>query len=67
VDAGLLRANRFLRWKGMMLPEPERRVRGVEENEFAQLLKVCDNAASKALLEVAYRQGLRRNEWVNLR
>jgi len=51
----------------MMLPEPERRVRGVEENEFAQLLKVCDNAALKALLEVAYRQGLRRNEWVNLR
>jgi integrase len=43
------------------------RVRVVEENEFAQLLKVCDNPTLKTLLEVACRQGLRRNELVNLR
>jgi integrase len=67
VDAGLLRANPLLRWRGLMLPEPENRVRVVEENEFAELLKACDNPTLKALLEVAYRQGLRRTELVNLR
>lgn len=50
-----------------MLREPEKRVRVVVENEFAELLKVCDNPTLKALLEVAYRQGLRWNELVNLR
>jgi integrase len=67
VDAGLLRANPLLRWKGMMLREPEKQVRVVEENEFARLVKVCENPTLAAMLEVAYRQGLRRNELVNLR
>jgi integrase len=67
VDAGLLRANPLLRWRGLMLREPEKQVRVIEEKEFAALLKACDNPALKALLEVGYRQGLRRKEMVNLR
>ena len=39
----------------------------MEEKEFAELLKACDNPALKTLLEVGYRQGLRRSELVNLR
>ncbi|MCX5675175.1 MAG: hypothetical protein NTX87_09210 [Planctomycetota bacterium] len=39
----------------------------MEENEFAQVLKVCDNPTLKVLLEVAYRQGLCRNDSVNRR
>jgi len=66
-DGGLIRANPLLRWKGLMLPEPEKQVRVVEEKEFAQVLKVCENPALKALLVVAYRQGLRRRELANLR
>lgn len=38
VDAGLLRANPLLRWKGLMLREPEKTVRVVEEAEFAKLV-----------------------------
>jgi hypothetical protein len=41
-----------------MLREPEKRVRVIEENEFAELLKACDNPALKALLEVGYRQAM---------
>ena len=67
VDAGLLRANPLLRWKGLMLPEPEKQVRVVEENEFAKLVEACENPSLKALLVVAYRQGLRRKELANLR
>jgi integrase len=67
VDAGLLRANPLLRWKGLMLREPEKQVRVVEEGEFAKLVKACKNPALRCLLVVAYRQGLRRNELVNLR
>jgi site-specific recombinase XerC len=37
------------------------------ENEFAALLAACENPALKALLVVAYRQGLRRTELANLR
>jgi hypothetical protein len=36
------------------------RAREIEENEFAERLKACDNPAVKALLEVGYRQGLRK-------
>lgn len=50
-----------------MRRESEKRVRAVEENEFAQVLKVCDNPSLKALLEVACRQGLRQDDLVNLR
>ncbi|MCX5653331.1 MAG: hypothetical protein NTY65_01570 [Planctomycetota bacterium] len=50
-----------------MLREPEKRMLVIEENEFAQQVKACDNPTLKALLEVGYRQGLRRNELVNLR
>ena len=67
VDAGLLRANPLLRWRGLMLREPEKQVRVVEEAEFSRLVAKCDNPALHGLLVVAYRQGLRRNELVNLR
>jgi len=67
VDAGLLRANPLLRWKGLMLSEPEKQVRVVEQAEFDKLLGVCKNPALKALLVVGYRQGLRRKELINLR
>jgi len=60
VDAGLLRANPLFRWKGLMLREPEKQMRGVEETEFAKLTKACDNPSVRCLLTVAYRQGLRR-------
>jgi len=67
MDAGLLRANPLLRWKGLMLREPEKQVRVVEEPEFDKLLGVCENPALRALLVVGYRQGLRRKELINLR
>ena len=67
VDAGLLRANPLLHWKGLMLREPEKQVRVVEEAEFDKVLGVCKNPTLKALLVVAYRQGLRRKELINLR
>ncbi len=67
VDAQLLRANPLLRWKGLMLPDPEKQVRVVEENEFAKLLEACENPCLRPLLVVAYRQGLRRKELANLR
>ena len=67
VDAGLLRANPLLRWKGMMVREPDKVVRVVEEEEFAKLLGACEDPTFRVLLTVAYRQGLRRNELVNLR
>ena len=38
VDAGLLRANPLLRWKQMMLREPDKQTRVIESNEFAKLL-----------------------------
>ncbi len=67
VDAGLLRENCLLRWKSLMLREPEKVVRVVEPAAFARLREVCENPAFRALLVVAYRQGLRRKELVNLR
>ena len=66
-DAGLLRANPLLRWKGLMIREPEKVVRVVEPEEFGKLLEVCEDPTFRALLIVAYRQGLRRNELINLR
>jgi len=45
---------------------PEKPVRVVEENEFARLAAACENPALRCLLLVAYRQGLRGREWVNL-
>lgn len=67
VDAGLLRANPILRWRQMTIKEPEKMVRVVEEAEFTQLLASCLNPVFKALLIVAYRQGLRRSESLHLR
>ncbi|MBL7140359.1 MAG: hypothetical protein ISS74_05550 [Planctomycetes bacterium] len=52
VPAGLLWANPLLRWKGLMLPEPEKQVRVVEENEFAKLLEACENPSLRGLLAV---------------
>jgi len=56
-----------LGWKGLALKEPEKFVRVVEEDEFAELLTQCKNPDYRALLTVAYRQGLRRQELCNLR
>ncbi|MDM8008617.1 MAG: tyrosine-type recombinase/integrase [Phycisphaerae bacterium] len=67
VDAGLLKANPLLRWKGMMLREPEKRIRVVEPAEFEKLLNACKLPELRVLLTVAYRQGLRRTELTNLR
>jgi integrase len=67
VDAGLLNGNPLLRWKGLMVREPEKEVRVVEEDEFAKLLTTCPNPTFRALLVVAYRAGLRRKELANLR
>ncbi len=50
-----------------MLREPDRVVRVVEEQEFSKLLTACDYPVFKGLLIVAYRQGLRRGELINLR
>jgi integrase len=67
VDAGLLRANPLLRWKGLMLREPQKVIRVIEEGEFAALIAKCTDATFKALVTVAYRQGLRRAELAQLR
>ncbi|MCH8853726.1 MAG: tyrosine-type recombinase/integrase, partial [Planctomycetes bacterium] len=67
VDAGWLRTNPLWRWKGMQLTEPERLIRVVEQDEFQALLKGCPNPTFRVLLIVAYYQGLRRTELVNLR
>jgi len=66
-DAGLLKVNPLLRWKGLMLPEPEKQVRVVEADEFGKLMEACENPTYRALLIVAYRAGLRRNTLANLR
>jgi len=67
VDAGMLRSNPLLRWKQLMLREPERELRVVERDEFNRLLEQCENPSFRALLVVAYCQGLRRKELANLR
>jgi integrase len=68
VDAGMLRSNPLLRWKQLMLREPEKQMRIVERDEFNKLLAECDsNPSLRALLVVAYCQGLRRKELANLR
>jgi len=67
VDAGFLNGNPLLRWKGLMVREPEKQVRVVEADEFAKLLTACGNPTFRALLVVAYRAGLRRKELANLR
>lgn len=67
VDAGLLRGNPLLRWKGLMIPEPEKQVRVIEQAEFEKLMAACKNTSFRAMLTVGYRQGLRRGELLNLR
>ncbi|MCP4375980.1 MAG: tyrosine-type recombinase/integrase [bacterium] len=67
VDAGMLRSNPLLRWKQLMLREPEKELRVVERDEFNKLLEQCENPSLRALLVVAYCQGLRRKELANLR
>ncbi len=67
VDAGLLRTNPLLRWRSLMLREPEKQPRVIEKDEFERLLAACENPGFRALLLVGYCQGLRRQELVNLR
>lgn len=67
MDADYLRSNPLLRWRGLMIKEPEKQVRVVEADEFAKLLKASENPGYKALLQTGYYQGLRRTELVNLR
>ncbi len=67
VDAGLLKANPLLRFKNLFPKEPERKIRVVEPAEYAALLAACRLPEFRALVTVAYRQGLRRNEMANLR
>ena len=67
VDNGWLHMNPLCRWKDLMLREPEKRIRVIEAEEFAALLEACRDPVFQALIIVAYRQGLRRTELVNLR
>lgn len=67
VDAGLLKANPLLRWKGLEIKQPEKVVRVVEEDEFQTLIAACEDKSFRTMLIVAYREGLRRNELINLR
>lgn len=67
MDAGLLRNNPLLRWKGLMVREPEKSIRVVEADEFAKLTDSCEHLMFKVLIEVAFLQGLRRGELINLR
>ena len=66
-DAELIRANPLLRWRKLMVTEPEKAVRVIEEDEFDRIVRVCDIPGFASLLTVGYRQGLRRRELCNLR
>jgi integrase len=67
-DAGLLNSNPLWRWKKLFLRVPERVIRVVEPEEFRKLLEACgEDETFRALLVVAYRQGLRRKELADLR
>ena len=50
-----------------MVREPEKSIRVLEEDEFAKLKNACEYPVFRALIEVAFRQGLRRAELINLR
>ena len=67
VDAGLLRDNFMLRWKGLMIREPEVLIRVVEPAEYLSLLRSARHYNFRVMLILAYRQGLRRTELCNLR
>lgn len=67
VDAGLLRDNFMLRWKGLMIREPEKLIRVVESVEYCALLRHARHYNFRVMLILAYRQGLRRTELCNLR
>lgn len=67
VDAGWLRTNPLWHWRALMLKEPEQAKRVVSPEEFRKLLNACKEDFQRALLTVAYYQGLRRNELANLR
>jgi len=73
VDAGWMSTNPAWRWKGMELREPETETRVVEPDEFAAILAasedpdgVCFDSRMSVLLTVAYYQGLRRRELIQL-
>ena len=67
VDAGLLRENPLLRWRQLMLREPEKVVRVIEEDEFGRIVQACNIPGFAAMLRAGYRQGMRRKELCNLR
>ena len=67
VDAGLLKSNSLLRWKGLETKQPEKVIRVVEEDEFNKLLVACEDPSFRVLLIVGYREGLRRGELIHLR
>ena len=67
VDAGWLKSNPLLRWRHLFLKEPEQALRVVEPEEFKKLLAACRWPNCGTLLELAFYQGLRRKELVQLR
>ena len=67
VDAGWIKTNPLWRWKAMQVREPEKRVRVVEEAEFEKIIAATALPELKALLIVAFYQGLRRTELCQLR
>ena len=67
VDANLLKANPLLRWRSLLLKEPDRVIRVVEPDEFKKLLGACGNPILRMALILGYHQGMRRGELVNLR
>jgi integrase len=67
VDAEFLDSNPLLGWKKLELKQPEKIVRVIEPDEFQKLIDTCDDKSFRTLLIVGYREGLRRNELINLR
>lgn len=67
VDAGWMTTNPCWRWRGLMLTEPERTIRVVEAEEFDALCEACEQPGVLVLLVLAYYQGLRRQDLVQLR
>jgi integrase len=57
----------YRKWGEVNSREPEKQIRVVEPAEFKKLLDACEYSPYRAMLIVAYREGLRRNELVQLR
>ncbi len=66
VDAGFMKINPAMHWRGMLITEPEKQIRVVEADEFALLLDSADQEFS-AYLGLCFLMGFRRTEACNVR